>query len=100
MIERYVRDLAKERGLTMAQVADTAGVARSNLYRLFIGQKPRLDTLTKLAKALDVEPYELLGGVSVKVEERLKLLVSVSRELKNDSLLRVIWYARYERDAA
>ena len=104
MIRRHIRDLAKERGLTMCQVADAAGITRSNLYRILGGQKPRFDTLVKLAKALNVEPHELIGGASpvaaLKVEERLKLLVSVCLGLKEDSLLRVVWYARYERDAA
>lgn len=100
MIEEYIRDLAKERGLTMVQVADAAGITRSNLYRILGGQKPRFDTLVKLAKALSVEPHELIGGVSVQCEDRLKTLVRICRELRDDRLLRVIWYARYERDVA
>ena len=64
-IQRFGKQLQRlrtRRGLTQEQLAVTAGLSRSFLTRLELGQHdPSLSTLVRVAKALRVSVTELLG---------------------------------------
>ena len=56
-----LRELRRRRVLTLEELAQKAGVGRNTVWRLehgVMGAHPR--TIRKLAKALDVEPEELV----------------------------------------
>lgn len=56
-----LRELRRRRVLTMEELAEKAGVGRNTIWRLehgVMGAQPR--TIRKLAKALDVEPEDLV----------------------------------------
>jgi transcriptional regulator with XRE-family HTH domain len=56
-----LRELRRRRVLTLEELAEKAGVGRNTVWRLehgVMGAQPR--TIRKLAKALDVEPEELV----------------------------------------
>ena len=56
-----LRELRRRRVLTLEELADKAGVGRNTIWRLehgVMGAQPR--TIRKLAKALNVEPEELV----------------------------------------
>jgi transcriptional regulator with XRE-family HTH domain len=56
-----LRELRRRRVLTLEELAGKAGVGRNTIWRLehgVMGAQPR--TIRKLAKALDVEPEELV----------------------------------------
>ncbi len=56
-----LRELRHRRVLTLEELAKKAGVGRNTVWRLehgLMGAQPR--TIRKLAKALDVEPEELV----------------------------------------
>jgi HTH-type transcriptional regulator, competence development regulator len=56
-----LRELRRRRVLTLEELAQEAGVGRNTVWRLehgLMGAQPR--TIRKLAKALDVEPEELV----------------------------------------
>ena len=56
-----LRELRRRRVLTLEELAKKAGVGRNTIWRLehsVMGAQPR--TIRKLAKALDVEPEELV----------------------------------------
>jgi transcriptional regulator with XRE-family HTH domain len=56
--------LRRQRGLARAALARKADVGTDTLFRIEAGQRaPRLDTLLKLADALEVDPAELLAGL-------------------------------------
>jgi transcriptional regulator with XRE-family HTH domain len=60
-----LRELRHRRVLTLEELAEKAGVGRNTIWRLehgVMGAQPR--TIRKLAKALDVEPEDLvkIGG--------------------------------------
>jgi transcriptional regulator with XRE-family HTH domain len=56
--------LIAARGLSPAEVAARADIHRSHLSLILAGERMvQLDTLVKLAGALDVAPAELLTGV-------------------------------------
>jgi transcriptional regulator with XRE-family HTH domain len=64
-IQRFgkkLQQLRTRRGLTQDQLAVTAGLSRTFLMRLELGQHdPSLSTLVRVAKALKVSVTELLG---------------------------------------
>jgi len=56
-----LRELRRRRVLTLEELAEKAGVSRNTIWRLehgVMGAQPR--TIRKLAKALNVEPEELV----------------------------------------
>ncbi len=56
--------LCAERDLTLAELAARAEIHRSHLTLILAGERMvQLDTLVKLAGALDVSPAELLTGI-------------------------------------
>ncbi len=57
-----LRQIREARGVSQRVLADTAGITQAALFRLESGgTDPRLSTLRKLAKALNVTVAELIG---------------------------------------
>lgn len=102
-LEISLRHLAKEQGLTLKEVADRAGISRATVYRVFRQtQNPRVETLKKIAVALGADWTFTVDGRPTfrKGNARLhmQVLMDICENLSDDGLLRVLWYARYERD--
>lgn len=57
-MELKVKDLIKQKGMTMQQFADMLGVTRDTLTRNINGN-PTLETLERIANALEVDITEL-----------------------------------------
>ena len=55
-----VTECCKEKGITLQDLADKLGVARSTLANTLTKKNPTLETLEKIAKALDVRVADLL----------------------------------------
>jgi transcriptional regulator with XRE-family HTH domain len=61
IIAANLRRAAAQRGLSLNQLCDLAGVTRSAFYRAVTGKGAMsTDSIAKLAEALEVEPAELL----------------------------------------
>lgn len=59
MLDR-LRDILKERGLTLKAFSEMSGISQPNLSNYINGNiSPTLDTLDKIAKALKVEIQDL-----------------------------------------
>lgn len=58
-----VEAIREQRGLTRAQLATKAGLARQTIYSVECDpvHKPGVDVIVKIAQALDVTVDELLG---------------------------------------
>ena len=56
-----LRPVRIERFLTQAELAERAGVSRQRINAMEQGQKARLSTVRRVARALGVEPRELVG---------------------------------------
>jgi transcriptional regulator with XRE-family HTH domain len=57
-----LKTLRVRRALTQLELADRAGVSSNTLNRIELNKaEPHMSTLRKLAKALDVDPSELVG---------------------------------------
>ena len=62
--------LRVQNNLTQEQLSGLAGIARSHLAALESGQKnPRLDTIWKLAEALEIKPGQLIRMTEKAMEE-------------------------------
>lgn len=60
MVHLRIKELCKEKGITMNSLAEMIGVTQPSISGLATGKlKPSFDTLEKLAIALDVEIGEL-----------------------------------------
>lgn len=56
-----IRQLRRERLLTQEELSDKSGVGVASIIRIERGQvEPRFSTIRKLAKALEVDPPELV----------------------------------------
>lgn len=62
-----IKDICKERNLTLGDLADKMNIKRESLSRAING-KPNLDTLEKIASALNVEVWELFTPATNKEE--------------------------------
>jgi transcriptional regulator with XRE-family HTH domain len=57
-----LKTLRVRRALTQQELADRAGVSSNTLNRIELNKaEPHMSTLRKLAKALGVDPSELVG---------------------------------------
>ena len=62
-IGKRVRELRRERELTITELADHAGLTRNAVSRIELGSRtPSSTTVDKLAQALEVEPGVLFEG--------------------------------------
>jgi len=63
VVARNIRMHAKRRRIALNSLADFAGISRSQLFDVLARRKaPSIDWLSKIAHALDVEPWKLLDG--------------------------------------
>ena len=57
-----LKTLRIRRALTQQELAERSGLSKNALNRIELDKaEPRMSTLRKLAKALDVDPAELVG---------------------------------------
>lgn len=55
MLIEYLRQYARDQGISIQQIADRTGLQRSNISRVLAGRySPTLDTFLKIAGALDL----------------------------------------------
>jgi transcriptional regulator with XRE-family HTH domain len=63
-----IRNLREARGLSQESLADAANLHRTHISLIERARRSvRLETLERLAIALDVQPSELLPPISVKI---------------------------------
>ena len=65
MIQLRIKELCKEKGITLNQLAEKIGISQPSISGIATGkQKPAFDTLEKMADALEVTPAELLPSTN------------------------------------
>ena len=63
IIKLRIDAIRKRRKISKTALAQTAGIARGSLYQILSGDHwPNRETLSSLARALGVEPWELIEG--------------------------------------
>jgi len=61
-----IERILHEKGIGVHEMAVDAGVSNSGIYRFLSGNgTPTLDTLVKIAKALNVHIQDIIGDVSM-----------------------------------
>ena len=84
--QRFAENLSRAReqaGLTQEALAQSAEIHRTQIGELLRGnQLPRLDTLLKLAGALNVEPAALLDGLSFEPSDQGQFKVTPTKQPK------------------
>lgn len=62
MIQLRIKELCKEKGITLNQLAEKIGISQPSISGIATGkQKPAFDTLEKMADALEVTSAELFA---------------------------------------
>ena len=62
MIQLRIKELCKEKGITLNQLAEKIGISQPSISGIATGkQKPAFHTLEKMADALEVTPAELFA---------------------------------------
>lgn len=70
----HLQHLRRTRGLTLEKLAASSGVSRSMLSQIERGQaNPTLATVWSLARALDLDVSELIGGAQGKTRHRIEV---------------------------
>ncbi len=70
MIQLRIKEIAKEKGVTLNELAERVELTQVSISRIVNAvAKPSLSALDRIAKALDVEVYELFNNAPrVKVD--------------------------------
>ncbi len=70
-IGQIIRALRKRRGLSQEVLSGLAGIARTHLTMIENGTKqPNLETLWKIAQALNISVGELVGMIEREMDEK------------------------------
>jgi len=84
-----LKEILKEKNLTMAQLADLSGITAANLSNYTNGKvSPTLDSLNKIAKALNIDVTELF-----RKKENIRLFAEYegsTYEIKTNELIDII----------
>lgn len=68
-----LKRIMEERRLTITDVANKTGITNANISRILHGKaSPTLETIERIARALEIEPYELLKGTSKRISTILR----------------------------
>ena len=63
MIQLRIKEIAKEKGVTLNELAERVDLTQVSISRIVnAAAKPSLSALDRIAKALDVEVYELFNN--------------------------------------
>lgn len=89
-MELRVKEVAKQKGLQLKDVAEKMDIARESLTRIIKGN-PTLDTLVKIADALEVDIVELFPHPNPNnVTGYLEYQGEVIKINSNDDLFRLV----------
>jgi transcriptional regulator with XRE-family HTH domain len=91
---QYVDD--KE--ITLTEIADKAGIPLSTLNSFLYGNTsdPKLSTVVKLSRALEISIDELIGAETITDKQRES--ISICRNLPEHDVYLVRWFIRYLED--
>ncbi len=87
-IGENIKRFRKERGLTQKQLGEKCGIDEANLRKYELNkQSPRIETLRKIAYALDVYTYDLLYDEITVADKKTQEISEVSMKLINRGCL-------------
>lgn len=92
-IGNIIYNRRKELGLTLEEVGDVVGVNKSTVKKWESGDisNMRRDKIALLAKALKINPVDLVNGSETELSDEDTELAEYLEELKNRSELRMLF---------
>ena len=91
LYSKRIKELRKAKNLTQEQFAELIGIDPRNIIKIENGQTfPRVQTLDKIIKVLDITPEELFKNEHLMDINILRQKVFDKLE-KNDELIRLIY---------
>lgn len=82
MLGNNIKTARKKLKITQKELATRLGIAEITIRKYENGDRePNLETIEKLAAALEVTPYELLGGASPTATSEDKHITSINKNL-------------------
>ena len=91
LIGKRIRHFRKSKNLTQEQLAELIGIGTPNISYMENGKfVPSIETLTKLAEILGVEPYEIYMCTAEKSTSELKKELFEALD-NNEKLLRLVY---------
>ncbi len=80
-----VKEFRKQKKFTQEQLSEMVGVDNGYISKLEVGQNfPSLKTLEKIAKALDVELYELFHYTDIKDKNFKDEIIKIYEKLNKE----------------
>lgn len=73
-MELRIKEILSNKGMKVSSLADSIGITRESLSRIINGANTSIETLQKIAAALEVEVWELFTSSTSK--EELTALIS------------------------
>jgi transcriptional regulator with XRE-family HTH domain len=73
------------KGVTMQQLGEDVGLDRAAISKIEAGKNITIETLAKIAAALEVQPFELLQGTLVVSDYELEAYVAQRKAEKKKS---------------
>lgn len=63
-----IKEICKEKGIYLEELASLIGTSQASISRIITGKgNPTIDTLERIAKALNVSVNDLMGDTSEKI---------------------------------
>lgn len=97
LLGRRIKELRKIRGLSQEELSEKVDIDPKHLSRIEVGRGfPSLDTLEKIAKALNVEMKDFFefAHEARSAKELMKTLEGLAKETDEDSLRLLVKVAR------
>lgn len=102
-IGERIKKLRLEKGLTQQQLSEKCGIDSANLRKYELGkQNPKFETIERIAKALEVSPFDLklgeysqagldaINGASDYLQESMIELTGIGKELIRETKLNTL----------
>jgi XRE family transcriptional regulator, master regulator for biofilm formation len=88
MIGKNIYEIRKRRGLTLTELAERAGIAKSYLSNIErnLNQNPSINVIEKIASVLEVDLKELLGTSDRKEPQLDSEWVEFVKELRDSGV--------------
>ena len=99
-MSRRIRELRKEKNMTLEDVAKIVGVGKSTVRKWETGmiENMRRDKIATLAKALGTTPVSLMGWVDEDAEKKNDLIAEVVLKMRTDETFASVVESLYKLD--